>query len=330
MRAVQYDRTGPAREVLRVVDLDDPVPGPDEVVVRISRSAVNPSDVKRRAGMSTGPLPEPQTPHQDGSGQVVAVGADVEGLEIGARVWVREAALGRPTGTAAEAVAVPRRRVHRLPEGVSDDVGAMLGIPFLTAHAALQTLGGPDLRGLAGATVAITGAGGSVGHAAVQFARHAGARTIGIASDDARRTLAREAGADAVLDRGAPDLVAMLREAAPDGVDLVVDVAFLANVARYADALAAGGTIVAMSSETGELPIRTLMQRNAIVRFLLVYSLRPDVTDAAVRGTDQLLTTGVVALPVHRFGLDEVAAAHEAVESGLVGRALIDPSVARA
>lgn len=324
MRAVQYSSTGPAREVLRVVEVPDPVAGPGEVLVRIARSAVNPSDVKRRATVPGPEQPVSQIPHQDGSGRIEALGSGVVGLKVGDRVWLREAALDRPNGTAAEFVAVPRTLVHPLPEHVSDDAGALLGIPCLTAHAALQTLGGPDLSRLSGRTVLVTGAGGAVGHAAVQFSRLAGARTLALASDPERQALAEHAGAHLVIGRETPDLASALRDASPAGIDLVIDVAFLANVGRYSDALARGATVVAMSTDgSGDLPTRTLMHRNATVRFLLVYSLPAQITAAAIEGTEQLLAAGYVSLPVRHHTLDDVAAAHESVEARLVGRAVI-------
>ena len=325
MRAIQYVTTGSARDVLRLVELPDPAPTAGEVLVRLTRSAVNPSDVKRRAAVPGQRLATPQIPHQDGAGVVVDRGSDVQDIEIGARVWVREAALGRASGTAAELIALPYHLVHPVTGTIDDDAAACLAIPCLTAHAALQTMGGSDLSGLEGRTVLVTGAGGAVGNAAVQFAHLAGARTIAIAGDAARRDLAGGAGADVVLDRTSPDLGADLRGVAPGGIDLAVDVAFLANADRYAEALSPGATIVAMSSDgDGPLPIRPLMHGNITVRFLLVYSLPEDVTRAAIDGTERLITHGYVPLPVRRLDLTDAAEAHELVERGTTGRVLLE------
>ena len=111
-------------------------PGPGEVRVRIHRSGVNPTDWKARAGDGTQPVDPAQMPNQDGAGVVDAVGPGVEAALVGLRVWVWEAAYQRTEGTAQEYALVPVRQVVTLPDSASFDLGASLGIPFLTAHRA--------------------------------------------------------------------------------------------------------------------------------------------------------------------------------------------------
>jgi len=186
MRAAIYERRGPAEDVLRVVDLDDPVPDDGEVRVRVAVSGINPTDIKSRMGKSSGmggasdPLAWPrQIPHQDGAGIIDAVGAGVDPGRVGEPVWLYHAAAGRPTGTAAQYVCVPSAQAIRLPAGIPMGQAAGIGIPFITAHRCLFADG--DVSGL---TVLVTGGAGAVGNAAVQLARWRGARVLTTVSSD--------------------------------------------------------------------------------------------------------------------------------------------------
>jgi len=138
MRAIEYSVTGDP-DVLSLVERPVPDPGPGEVRVRIHRSGVNPTDWKTRRGQAPGvAVHPPQVPNQDGSGVVEAVGQGVESALVGLRVWVWEAAHQRPAGgTAQEYAVVPARHVVLLPDVASFDLGASLGVPFLTAHRCL-------------------------------------------------------------------------------------------------------------------------------------------------------------------------------------------------
>ena len=173
MKAIVYERSGDA-SVLQVVERPVPEPGPGEVLVRMAVSGVNPTDWKARQAW---PLPAGwQIPHQDGAGVVEAVGEGVDRTLIGERVWVWEAAWQRPWGTAAEYTLVPVR--HAVPLGpASFDLGAALGIPFMTAHRCL-TAGEfmPDklhAGALSDHVVLVQGGAGAVGNAAIQLARWA-------------------------------------------------------------------------------------------------------------------------------------------------------------
>src|SRR5690349_20065716 len=138
MQAAFYERPGPANDVLQVGELPTPVPGPDEVRVKVYWSGVNPSDVKSRAGLRTKSLPFPRIiPHSDGAGVIDQVGSNVPSSRIGERVWVWNAAWMRPSGTAAEFVVLPSEQAVRLPDDTDLAIGACLGIPALTAYHAL-------------------------------------------------------------------------------------------------------------------------------------------------------------------------------------------------
>ena len=134
MKAAWYKNNGSARDVLQVGQLEKPDAGPGQVLVRVHAIGVNPSDTKARTGT---PLPakvERIIPHQDGAGVIEAVGEGISPGRIGERVWIYEALYSGGTGCAAEYVAVPNANAVRLPDGVSFEVGACLGVPALTAH----------------------------------------------------------------------------------------------------------------------------------------------------------------------------------------------------
>ena len=323
MLAARYERTGAAREVLRVEEVDTPEPGPGEVRVRIRVSGVNPTDWKSRAGATGRPPPDGfQIPNQDGAGEIDAVGEGVDPARVGERVWVFFAAWQRPWGTAAQWTVVPAERAVALPAGASDDLGASLGIPAMTAHRCLLA-GGP----VDGATVLVAGGAGAVGHAAIELGGWLGARVIATVSSDEKAALARAAGAHAVVNYRAGDAAEQIRAAAPDGVDRVVEVALGPNLELDLDVAAPNAAIVAYADTGGEaaVPPRRLMAPNLVLRFVLVYTMPPAAIAAAAHDVSAAVRDGALStLPLHRFGLDDTAGAHDAVEAGAVGKVVID------
>ena len=338
MKAIVYRRFG-ASDVLELVDRPVLEPAAGEVRVRVHVSGVNPTDWKSRRGGGSAAAPAfaESVPNQDGAGTIDAVGTGVDASRIGERVWLWETAWQRANGTAQEALCLPERQAVRLPDGISFDAGASLGIPALTAHRCLTVAErGPDRLGpglLDGRTVLVAGGAGAVGHAAIQLARWAGGRTIATVSGEEKAALARAAGADEIVNYRDPDAAAQIRRIAPDGVDIAVEVAAAANADLDAAVLAPGGTVACYAAEPGvraQLDVRDLMGRNVRYQFVLVYTV-PDaakdraVVDVAAAAADGALPVGAQAgLPLHRFPLAQTAAAHDAVEAGAVGKVLIE------
>ena len=321
MQAAVYTERGAARDVLRIVDVPDPQPGPDEVRVRLRVSGVNPTDWKSRS--AGGPLPaQGQVPGQDGAGEIDLVGPGVDAARVGQRAWVYHAAAGRWNGTAAQYTCVPAHQAVPLPDRVSFAQGAGLGIPFITAHRCVFA-GGP----VAGRTVLVTGGAGAVGNAAIQLAARGGARVLATVSSEEKRGLAAAAGAVHVLDYRAPDFVAAVRAVAPEGIDRIVDVAIARNLAADLDVLAPHGTVVSYASDAPDpiLPVRRLMVANARLEFVLVYNLTRAMLDRAVDEVTSALREGALRpLPELHFPLSEIAAAHEAVARQTLGKVLVD------
>jgi NADPH:quinone reductase len=337
MRAVVYERTGDP-DVLTLIDKPLREPGPGEVRVRIFRSGVNPTDWKSRRGSAPGQSLSPaQVPNQDGSGVVDAVGRGVESALQGLRVWVWEAAYQRPEGTAQEYAIVPARRVVMLPDRASFDLGASLGVPFLTAHRCLTvTEDGPHRLGpgtLDGRVVLVAGGAGAVGNAAIQLARWSDATVITTVSSPEKAQLAAAAGADHVIDYRRQDVVAEVRKITAHGVHTVVEVSPAQNAAIDAAVLALHASVAVYANNGGDeftIPVRMLMTPNARWQFVLMYTAPAHAMAEAVEGVatavlDDAIRVGPGAgVPLHHFPLDEAAAAHAAVERGAIGKVLID------
>jgi len=317
MRAVWYEKTGAASEVLILGERPVPQPAPGEVRVRLHASGVNPSDTKSRSGWRGRPMAFPLViPHQDGAGVIDAVGAGVPEERVGERVWVYEAQLGRPFGTCAEHTTVPASKAVRLPEAVDFVAGACLGIPAMTAHYCLFADGPVE-----GQTVLVTGGAGSVGHAAVQLARWGGARVIATVSSEEKAAAAREAGADHVVDYRREDVASRVEEVTDGaGVHRIVEVAFGANFAISAAVLRPNGAIATYASDADiepRFPFYALLAKNIAVRFALVYVMDAEAHARAARDVNRCLEEGRLRpriAAVH--SLEEAAAAHDAVETG--------------
>lgn len=339
MRAVTYRRHG-GPEVLSVSDREIDQPAAGEVRVRIVVSAVNPTDWKQRSGF-TGPDEDvPETvPNQDGAGVVDAVGPGVTEFSVGDRVWVLLAGNHAPlSGTAQEYTVLPVDRVVPLPDGAGFDEGAALAVPGLTAHRALTVAeDGPSRLApgaLAGRTVLVSGGAGAVGNAAVQLARWAGATVVATVSTDAKAELARAAGAHHVLRYTTDDLAARVREIAPDGVDVVVEVAASTNAPLHPEVLRTRGTVAVYGDDHGSGTVGLDFSRhlwlNSRYQFLVLYTVGLDKLRAAAEDVNTAMREGALrigedrGLPIHRYPLEQTAQAHAASEQGAVGKVLID------
>ena len=317
MRAATYTRTGPAHEVLSIVELERPEPGPGSVRVRVAWSGINPSDTKSRAGTRASQLPFPRiTPHSDGAGHIDAVGPGVDPARIGERVWLWNAAWGRPDGTAAEFVVLPAGQAVKLPDGVDLTIGALLGIPALTAYHAVHMHGGVE-----GKRVLVAGGAGSVGHYAVQMARLAGAaQVIATVSSDAKATLAREAGADVTIDYRREDVREAIRAATDgQGVDRIIEVDFDANVALDFDIVARDGDVVVYGSGQPQIAVPFVpgILKNISVHFFIVYHVSARDRAGAIDGLTALRAGGKVRHTIAaQLPLERSAAAHALVEQG--------------
>jgi NADPH:quinone reductase len=326
MKAVWYERTGAAPDVLTFGDMPTPMAGPGEVRVRLEASGVNPADVGRRAGSYRALEFSRVVPNSDGAGIVDQLGDGVTRLSVGQRVWLFNGQRnGRAFGTAAEYIALAEHLVTPLPDNVSFAAGATLGIPCMTAWSCLFG-DGP----IAGQTVLVTGGAGAVGHYAVQLAKWGGARVIATVSSAFKAEQARLAGADLVIDYKTEDVIAKtMAFTERRGVNRVVDVDFGGNIATTLKMMAMNSTIAVYATNGNRspvVPMRELMERCVALRALVLFALPPPLLAAAQADISKWLAAGTrIHNVAAQFALSETAQAHLAVEKGgKLGTVIVD------
>ena len=313
MRAAYYEKNGPAAEVLLVGEVETPKPGPGEVRVRLRASGVNPSDVKTRAG-TVRKIAFPRViPHSDGAGEIDQVGEGVSSRRVGERVWTFNAAWRRPFGSAAEYVVLPEHLVARLPDSVSFEAGAGLGIPAMTGYQAIEYADAQK-----GMTLLIAGGAGAVAQYAIQFAKARGASVIATISSDEKAKLAREAGADHAINYKTENVGERVMQITDKrGVDTVVEIDFAANAKMLPTVLRPRGNVV-IYGNNGEatVPSPFFLGNTIRLQFFLVYELDKEERERTVAGITAMLEKNrLLNRAGPSFGLDQIVAAHEAMEA---------------
>ena len=322
MRAVAYEVSGLANEVLSLREVPEPIPGNGEVRVLMHYSAVNPTDVKRRS-VETPKFGIFQVPHHDGSGVIDQVGPGVSMELLGQRVWIYHGAHNRQLGTAAEYICIPEDQVIPLPDQISLLTAALVGIPMMTAAYALSLC-----QDLEGKNVLISGGAGAVGSAAISLAKYMGAHVITTVSSAEKALVAEQAGAHVIINHHLENLGDAL-ESQGNKIDLVIDVAIGTYLPSYLPHLANNARIVSYSSDGPELTtsVRPLMFVNAGIDFFVVFNLNQSEIQLAVSTVCGALSNGVCPmLPVKTFSLEDYAAAHKFVEDRALGRAVLQIS----
>jgi NADPH2:quinone reductase len=317
MRAVWYERQGPAGDVLQVGEMPAPDPGPGDVRVRVTRSGVNPGDTKKRADWLGYGMPFSRIiPHSDGAGVIESVGAGVDPERIGKRVWVFGAQSYRPFGTAAELTVVPADQAVDLADDVSDDVGACLGVPGITAHRAVFGDGSVE-----GATVLVHGMLGAVGALAAQLAAWGGASVIGTVRHSG--DLARVKGAVA-LDQ--PDPAGAIRAHAPGGVDRIIEVAFSDNLDLDA-AVAKNQTVIAAYAtrrDRPDVPFWPMLFNNVTIHLIGSDDFPEEAKQRAAADLTAAARDGALSIAIGApLPLERAAEAHDRVDAGTRERVLL-------
>ena len=326
MKAVWYERNG-AADILEYGNMPDPEPGPGEVRVRVVTSGVNPSDWKRRQGL-TNKIEFPRViPNQDGAGVIDAVGSGVDGSRAGERVWLFESQFRRPFGTGAEYTVQPSGHAVRLPDNTDFAAAAGLGVPAMTAHRCVFADGPVTDK-----TVLVPGGAGAVGHYAIQQAKLGGATVISTVSSEEKGRIALAAGADHIVnyrEGGTVEKILGLTDGA--GVDHIVEVDMAANFPVSQQILKSSGVLAVYSAGSSAAPSVPLKfnSTNVTVRMVLVYDMPESAKDAAVADITSWLEQGkLAAFAGPHFSLEQLKDAHLAVEHGAIGKVVIDVSSA--
>ena len=329
MRAASYTRTGAAEDVLEVGALPMPEPLAGEVLVRVMSSGINPADVKRRAGWNGMQMAHDLViPHCDGAGVIEAVGKGVPLERIGERVWLWNAQggygeAGRAFGTAADYIALPSAQAVLLPDALSFEEGACLGVPALTAW--LAVLGDGPVEGT---TLLVQGGAGAVGQMCIQTALAQGAKVFATISSDAGAKAVAALGNTETIDRHVEDISARIAEATEgQGVDRIIEVDLASNMQTDISCLAPHGTIASYScssNPTPELPYYSFADLGASIRFVQGFRLPPKQRQEAEQTILDMIRKSQLRPQIGAtFELEKIAQAHARVETGALGQTVL-------
>ena len=320
MKAIRVHEFG-GPEVLRLEEVEDPRPGPGQVLVRVHAAGVNPVDTYIRNGAHAVKPQLPYTPGLDAAGVVEEVGEGVSRVSAGARVYVG----GSVTGAYAELAVCAAAQVHPLADRVTFAQGAGVNTPYATAYRALFQ----KARAVAGEAVFVHGASGGVGIAAVQLARAHGLTVIGTGGTEEGRRLASEEGAHHVLDHRAEGYLERLSELTGGrGPDVILEMLANVNLQKDLEVVGRGGRIVVVGSRGPvEINPRAAMTRDASIHGMTLFNITPQELAGIHAAVGAGLENGTLRPFVGReLPLAEAARAHEEVlRPGAHGKIVLKP-----
>lgn len=318
MKAIRIHQYGPP-EVMQIEEIEPLQPKAGQVLVEVKAAGVNPVDTYIRSGNYHLKKELPFTPGFDAAGVILQVGSDVKNLYAGQRVYTSDSL----TGTYAQQTLCLPHHIHPLPDSVSFEEGAAIGIPYGTAWRALFQRG----HAVSGERVLIHGASGGVGIAAVQLAAAAGLQVIATAGTPAGRQLVQEQGAQAVFDHHDPDHFQKIL-GQTKGVDLLLEMLANLNLDRDMDILAKGGRLVIIGSRGRiEIDPRKAMAGELNIHGLMLMNASPQELQEIYSGIEKGLLQGKLKPVIgHRLPLHRAAQAHhEIIESAHLGKIILLP-----
>lgn len=314
MKALRIHEDG-GPEVLRLDEVEDPVAGPGEVLIRLKAASLNHLDIWLRQGLPS--VPKPRILGADGAGVVEALGEGADGFELGQRVVLNpglrngaEIVGEHRDGTHAELIAIPCENVHPIPDELSFEEAAAFPLVYETAYRMLVTRAG--LR--EGEWVLVWGIGSGVGSAAFLIAKALGAKVVVTSSDDGKLERASELGADETVNHESGDVVSVVKEATEGGPHVVVEHVGEATWKTSLQVARTGGRIAVCGATSGPNPPANL-HRIFWKQLSILGSTMGTAEDFA--GVYELVASGRVKPLVDRvFPLEEAADAHRYLESG--------------
>jgi NADPH2:quinone reductase len=310
VKAIRVHQFG-GPEVLKLEEVPDPQPGPGQVVVRVHAAGVNPVEAYIRTGTYASKPSLPYTPGNEAGGVVVSVGPDVKSVKPGDRVYVTAS----KTGTYAELALCDENKVHSLPDNVSFEQGAAIGVAYSTAYRGLIV----RAEAKPAETVLVHGATGGVGTAAVQLAHAAGMTVIGTAGSEDGMKLVREQGAQHALNHSSEGYLDELMKLTDGrGVDVIVELLANKNLAKDLTVLAKKGRVAVIGNRGSiEINPRDAMQREADIRGVTIMNTSPEEYTAAQAALGAGLAVGALRPVIGtKIPLAEAARAHEEIMKG--------------
>jgi NADPH2:quinone reductase len=320
MKAAHFETTG-TPDVIKVGEVPTPDPKPGEVRVKILAASINPIDTYIRSGAAPMPLAKPAVTGTDFAGVVDAAGPGASRFKVGDRVWgSNQGLLGRP-GTCAEFVCVDEKWAYPTPAGVPDEQAAACSLVGITAHLGLFHCA--KLR--PGETVFVNGGTGGVGSMVVQMAKNTGARVITSAGSDEKAKLARELGADSVVNYKAEDFAAKLKEAAgAGGIQVWYETQPPADLDRTVEMMAPRGRIIVMAGRAARpvFPNGPFYVKGLSLLGFAMFNMTADEQRACAEDMNKWLAAGrLKAIIGKRFPLAETAEAHRLQEDNTLRKA---------
>lgn len=309
MKAIIVSEFG-GPEVLKLQETPDPQPQNGQVVVKIGAAGINPVEIYKRAGTppyNSGPLP--YTPGTDGAGEIVGLGEGVSNWKIGDRVYLYSP---QGSGTYAERCVCDQNEVWALPDGVSFEQGAALGVPYATAHRALFGKAGAKT----GEVVFIHGASGGVGTAAIQLANRAGLTVAGSASDE---EFIEKVGAKYTFNHNVEGYLSdALGATCGRGFDIILEMLANENLGADAEVLAPFGRIVVIGNRgPAQINARDWMMKDATVYGMTLFNVAPaQLKEIHADLVDGLQSGQLRPIIGETFDLKNAPQAHESVMNG--------------
>ena len=328
MLAAWYKNFGTAENVLETGEFAEPKPGKGEVKIKIYSSGVNPSDTKKRAGSNPDILDDgPIIPHSDGAGEIVDVSDEKLRHRIGENVWVYESQHNRRLGTAAEFVCLPSHNAVRLPDGVSYDTGAMLGIPAMTAHRCVHNSG--DIKDR---YVLITGGAGRVGHYCIQWAKKAGAIVIATSSNNKGGQECKKAGADIIVGHPSETFKEEILDLTKgQKIEKIIDGDFGKNINYLLSVIKPNSSIctyASMTEKTPVIPFYQMMNLNVKMKMVFVYDMPNKAKESAILDITKALKENKLLNRLYKnYNLKEISQAHQKIENSKTsyGAVIVNP-----
>ena len=319
MKAAYIEETGPP-EVIQFGEVAEPVVGPTQVLVDVTRVSVNPIDTYIRNGANFWELPRPFVVGCDLAGRVSEVGSSVTRFRVGDRVWGSNQGLLGRQGTFAERAAVDESWLYPSPDGVSDEDLAAIALVGITAHIGLFKCAGLT----PGETVIVNGGSGSVGSTVVQMAKAVGARVIATAGGAEHCEQTRQYGADVAVDYRADDATEQLRAAVDGGAAVYWETVREPDFDRILGLLADGGRIVLMAGRDARppFPVGPFYVKGCSLHGFAMFKEAPQTQRRSAEDIARWLESGRLKAHIgQRMELHEAAAAHRLQEDNTLRKA---------